>query len=264
MTDCSRLSCLALIFVMVLSGSMPASERVVINELHVDPDVKTERVEFVELHNPDASDVDLTGWYFSSGILFTFPAGAILPGGGYVVVAQDPSQIELKWGAGRFSIPEEFIFGPYGGKLSNEGERIVLCSPDGQIVDEVVYQLGFPWPTVGYPVPENTQGSGCSMQLVHPAFDNDLAGSWRSAFPSPLAQNSDVFLENIPPHIRQVAHTPKQPASGQVVTVTTKVTDPDGVASVMLMYQLVNPGSYIARHDAQYAANWHMVEMRRR
>jgi len=265
MTDCSPLSHLALILLMAFLGSMralePTAAAVVINELHIDPDVKTERVEFVELYNPQPEDVDLTGWYFETGVFFTFPPGSILPGNGYVIVAQDPSQIEAKWGSGRFSLPDELIFGPYGGKLSNEGERIVLCRPDGQVADEVAYQLGFPWPTVGDSVPKNLPGTGHSMQLVHPQFDNDLGGSWRPAFPTPLAQNSDVFLENIPPHIRQVAHTPKQPVSGQVVTITAKVTDPDGVASVMLMYQLVNPGSYIALDDAEYAANWTMVEM---
>jgi hypothetical protein len=38
---------------------------VVINEIHYDPDVKTELVEFVELHNVSDEAIDLTGWYFS-------------------------------------------------------------------------------------------------------------------------------------------------------------------------------------------------------
>ena len=56
-------------------------------------------------------------------------------------------------------------------------------------------------------------------------------------------------------------HSPKQPKSGEVVTITAKVTDPDGVASVTLLYQVVNPGAYIARFDAQYAQGWTSVAM---
>ncbi|MHC4324613.1 MAG: lamin tail domain-containing protein, partial [Planctomycetota bacterium] len=63
------------------------------------------------------------------------------------------------------------------------------------------------------------------------------------------------------PHIRQVKHSPKQPKSGEVVTVTAKVTDDDGVADVTLSYQVVEPGSYINIRDTQYYTNWTNVPM---
>jgi hypothetical protein len=46
--------------------------------------------------------------------------------------------------------------------------------------------------------------------------------------------------------------------SGQAVRITAKVTDPNGVGSVNLQYQVVQPGSYIELNDAAYtnAANW--------
>ena len=40
------------------------------------------------------------------------------------------------------------------------------------------------------------------------------------------------------------------------------MTDPEGVASVTLQYQLVNPGDYIAINDPRYATNWHNLTMR--
>ena len=63
--------------------------------------------------------------------------------------------------------------------------------------------------------------------------------------------------------MRQVDNSPQQPASGQAVTITAKVTDPEGVASVNLDYQLVNPGSYIPVEDPAYnaPANWTTVAM---
>jgi len=254
---------LAFSALMVLGGLRCCdahSTEVVINEIHSDPDVKTELVEYVELHNTSGQAVDLSGWYFCDGIFYTFDEGTTLPAGGYVIVCQSPSDILAKW-PGHFRRPEHVAFGPYGGKLDNEGEQIVLCSADGVVMDEVDYQLGFPWPTVGDPVPEDLPGTGYSMQLLNPLLDNDLAGSWRSAAPTPAAENSGVFGDNVPPHIRQVRHAPEQPKSGDVVTITAKVTDPDGVDRVTLLYQLVNPGNYFSREHRRLYKNWIPVDM---
>jgi len=229
---------------------------VVINEIHYDPDVKTELVEFIELHNTTAADIDLTGWYFTNAIAYQFPAVSILPADGYIVVAQNPAHIQAKWSSGRFIVPPHLIFGPFDGKLGNNGDRIELYNAQGDQIDRVDYQLGFPWPTVGDSVSESLPGTGHSIQLINPFLDNDLAGSWRSAIPTLVAFNASVYLDNTPPHIRQVKHSPKQPKSGRPVTITAKVTDSDGVADVTLSYQLVEPGSYINIRDFQYSTNW--------
>ncbi|BBO36039.1 lamin tail domain-containing protein [Lacipirellula parvula] len=60
---------------------------------------------------------------------------------------------------------------------------------------------------------------------------------------TPGAQNN-VFATNAAPAIRQVNHT-ENPVSGTSVTVSAKVTDPEGVASVVLQYQVVLPGQYL-------------------
>jgi len=62
--------------------------------------------------------------------------------------------------------------------------------------------------------------------------------------PTPGRINS-VYATNAPPAIRQVDHTPTLPTNGEPVKITAKVTDPDGVAGVVLQYQLVEPGAYI-------------------
>ncbi|HUU17365.1 MAG TPA: lamin tail domain-containing protein [Sedimentisphaerales bacterium] len=237
---------------------------VVINEIHYDPDVKTELIEFVELYNFGSTDVNLASWYFSDGISYRFESGAILPAGGYVIVAQNPAHIHAKWSGGRYVVPLALLFGPFEfeSKLDNDGEKIELCNAEGEEIDQVDYQLGFPWPIVGEGVPEDQLGSGHSIQLINPLFDNDLGGSWRSAYPTPAAQNTEVYVDNIPPHIRQVEHYPKQPKSGEFVTITAKVTDSDGVASVRLRYQVVEPGGYTNINDWQYHSNWVFVGMR--
>ena len=72
-----------------------------------------------------------------------------------------------------------------------------------------------------------------------------------------------VFATNAPPAIRQVAHSPRQPRSGQPVTLSAKVTDPDGVAQVTAQYQVVEPGSYAHREHPEYTNGWTTVSLQR-
>ncbi|MBL9128944.1 MAG: lamin tail domain-containing protein, partial [Verrucomicrobiales bacterium] len=136
----------------------------VIHEIHYDPPDRTQPAEFVELHNPSADPVSLAGWQLRGGVSFTFPAGATLPAAGYLVVAQNPDALRAAFGVS--------AFGPWIGRLRNEDERVELRDAEGGLVDRVDFQLGFPWPTVGTP-------PGNSIELVHPALDNDLGGNWR-------------------------------------------------------------------------------------
>lgn len=73
--------------------------------------------------------------------------------------------------------------------------------------------------------------------------------------PTPGAPNS-VYAHVAPPQVRQVDHAPAQPQSGEAVTVTAKITDPQGVSSVTLRYQEVAPGAYIRLTDAAYPTAW--------
>ena len=141
-----------------------ASAAVVINEIHYDPLDRTEHIEFVELYNSGPDAVDISSWHFTEGISFTFPAGSWIPADGYVVVAQDPAAVLAKFGV--------TAYGPYTGRLSNEGENVELRDAADARVDAVDYGVGFPWPTA-------PNGDGSSMELIHPSLDNNLGGSWR-------------------------------------------------------------------------------------
>ena len=67
-----------------------------INELHTNPDIKTELVEFIELHNAGVGEADLSGWRFTRGVDFRFPNVAI-PGRGYLVVAANVAAFRAKY-----------------------------------------------------------------------------------------------------------------------------------------------------------------------
>ncbi len=226
-------------------GAAEADLGIVINEIHCNPDDESERVEFIELHNAGSEAVNLSGWYFDEGLTYAFPAGTILLAGSYLIVAEAPDQIHLKWSSGRVGLDPDRVLGPYEGRLDNEGERVSLCNAAGQVVDEVGFGLGFPWPTVGSPVPEGTSGTGASMQLVNPRFDNSVGVNWRSATPTPLRENGEVLTTNACPFVREITWVPEHPKAGEPVTVTVKATDADGVIGVLMEYQVAEAGHYI-------------------
>jgi hypothetical protein len=204
---------------------------VVINEIHYNPDFNPVRESFIELYNNSDQSLDLSQWRVRGGVDYFFPSGTLLGPRGFLVVAEDPPTLLSRYGV--------TAFGPWTGGLNNEGERITLRDSLDQVIDEVDFQSEFPWPIAA-------NGNGPSAQLVHPDLDNDLGSSWRSAFPpTPGATNVGVFSTNAAPHIRQVNHSPNAPVSTNTVTITCKVTDPNGVAAVRLAYQVVAPGQFI-------------------
>lgn len=418
-----------------LSFQTPAfvAPSIVINEIHYDESDKTSKSEFIELYNNSQATVDLSGWYFSSGVKspigdFILANGTTLPSGAYLVVAQNPAALQAKFGYSG-------ALGPWSGKLSNSSEKITLRNAAGDVIDEVEYKLGFPWPTVGDP-PDP------SIDLINPDLDNTLGGSWRASSATPgtpttalitaasswkyfkgttepsspqsawrqlafddstwltgttptgygenfltttladmsggystvyfrktftvtdpssisslllrglvddginvwingshvaslnvgseniahtgtasgaienpnfvdfpltgvsshlvagtnviavqllnsnLAASSDAFFDadltpvtgggngptpgarnasfasDAAPALRQVNHSPKQPSAGQAVTITVKATDPGGVSSVSLDYQIVEPGDYIKITDPRYQTSWTTLPMR--
>jgi hypothetical protein len=165
---------------------------IIINELHIDESDKTRRGEFVELYNNSDSAIDVSNWYFSKGIKqpgppvadFVIPGGTTIAAGDYLVIAQDPAEIVSLFAYSG-------ALGPWSGKLSNEGETIILNDASGNVIDEVSYNLGFPWPTVGDP-------PSPSMELINPNLDNDLGGSWRSSgnVPAQSVSPADYILRN--------------------------------------------------------------------
>ena len=227
------LSCMA---ILGLFGN--AWAQVVINEILYEPSSPSAADRFVELYNTGNVAVGLSGWQLKGSIRFQFPSYTLIAPGGYLVVAQDPQGLRYKTGS--------VCLGPFDGALAGSG-LIVLQDPAGNVVDQVEYDLGFPWPT-------NT--SGRSIELINPNLDNAKAGAWRvyrygdpvsgvtQPWATPGTRNS-VWQANAPPFVEMVCHSPAQPASGRQIIVTAKVIDADGVASVMLAYQSVLAGSYI-------------------
>ncbi len=157
---------------------------VVINEIHYDPDVKTELIEFIELKNVGAETVDLDLVSFTDGIDFSFDNLEILTGE-YVVIVRDHDAFELRYG----SVVN--IAGEYAGRLNNGGERIRLEDAIGRVI------LDFSYEDDWYDV---TDGDGFSLTIIDPT--NPDPNSWgrkdswyasKYAGGSPGTDDSDII-----------------------------------------------------------------------
>lgn len=210
----------------------PLEVGLVINEVHYDAEPKTDFVEFIEILNTNSSPLDISGCSFTDGIDLTFPPGTILQPTEYAVITENANSLNS-----RFPLPPELQVFEYTGSLSNDGEKIDLRNQAGAILDTVDYQAEFPWPIT-------PNGEGDSMQLINATLDNDLGGAWRGDLPTPGLPNR-VFSITSPPLIRQVSHDPKQPLSTDPTIITAKITDPEGIGSATVLYQVVAPGDFI-------------------
>jgi hypothetical protein len=220
-------------------------DQLVINEIHHNPDRKNEAVEFIELYNPTAHEINLANWTLAGAVDYLFPPNAKIGAGGYAVLAQNPAALYNKFGV--------TALGPLSGQLNSEGDKLVLRNSRAEVIDSVAYGLGFPWPVVGDP-------PGFALELVNPTLDNAQPGFWRAGGPSPGQLNS-VWSDNPPPALSLVTHSPQSPTEQESVRITVQMTDTDGIASVLLYYQLVTPGNFITLYDPAYASERTMLPM---
>lgn len=154
---------------IVLGTAFTAKSQIVINEISYNPpESGTDSLEYIEIYNAGSSTVDITGYTFTSGIVYTFPT-FFLNNGAYVVVAVDSAAVENV-----FSVTGVFQW--TSGGLSNGGEPIALKDALGNLVDSVNYDDVAPWDATGA-----CDGGGHSLILCSPTADNNDGNNWSIA-----------------------------------------------------------------------------------
>jgi hypothetical protein len=140
---------------------------VMYNPLPSDP-IAGDEYEFIELKNTGSSTIPLAGITFTAGISYTFPAGASVPAGGFVVLPHNLMRFNERYGSA--------IGMEYTGSLSNGGERLTLVAADGSPIASVAYDDVAPWPTT-------PDGGGMSLvpKLHNPTGNPDVATIWRAS-----------------------------------------------------------------------------------
>ena len=137
------------IFVLLLFAiSNYANTEIVINEIgyniissnSISPDSRPN--DFIELYNPGPETINLKNYRFTKGIQYNFDKDVVMAPDSYYVIltaSMNPLIDYFK----RSNIPHVILS---TGKLSNSGERITLCRPDGTVADSVKYADQYPWP----------------------------------------------------------------------------------------------------------------------
>ncbi len=147
-----------------LNTSLRADSVVVFNEIMYHPGQTQTSGEWIELHNQMAVDVDISGWSIKDGVTYTFPEGTILPGGGYLLIAQSPAALETETGI-------TGIWGPFNGSLSNAGEKLRLENNSGRLMDAMEYNDKGDWPVA-------PDGAGVTLAKKHKNKASAAAENW--------------------------------------------------------------------------------------
>ncbi|MEK0448809.1 MAG: Inner spore coat protein [Verrucomicrobiota bacterium] len=227
----SRLSLLA-IPVTTIAFFASAKAEVQISEIMYHPASENSAEEYIELYNPDAVTVNISGWKFTSGISFTIPAATNIPPGGRLVVAANAAAFSAKYPA-----VTNFVAG-WTGQLSNSGNTITLKDDLLVTRDSVSYADDGDWATRrkdavadlgyrGWAWFSAADGGGKSLELINPALDNAKAQNWgdsTTADGTPGSVNS-IAAANVAPFITDVEHFPLLPRSTDPVTINARLLD---------------------------------------
>ena len=152
-------------------------------------DENGDRPDWIEIHNPDATTADLTGWHLTDSVTnlakWRFPATTI-PAKGYLVVFASSKNRAV---AGQ---PLHTNF-----SLSADGEFLALVKTDG-VTTTSVYSPSFPiqYPNISYGTPNNTvtstpiaPSSTCRWIVPTSAINPDFS-TWRNVSFTDSAWNS--------------------------------------------------------------------------
>jgi hypothetical protein len=124
--------------------------------------------EFIELQNVGNTPLELAGMSFTQGIDYTFPAGAQLAPGAYMVLVSNPDAFAQRY-------PQVQIGGVYGRRLSNNSETLTIEGPGGQTVLSMTYDDENGWPLTA-------DGWGDSLVLKDVNADPNDPKNWTASF----------------------------------------------------------------------------------
>jgi hypothetical protein len=146
----------------------PCSRRtpLVISEIMYNPAPRADlnNVEFLEIYNTNPWFQDISGYQVvSDNISYTFPAGTILNGGAFLVVAASPSSIQAVYGITN-------VVGPYIGSLKS-ADTLRLLDNLGAVLLSIPYSNVHPWPVAA-------DGTGHSIVLANPTYGEAQPQAW--------------------------------------------------------------------------------------
>ena len=159
----------SLLLILTFLISSLLSAQVILSEIHYNPanagTTLGNDLEFLEITNIGSSPTNISGYFFSDGISYSFPANTILQPNQSITLAKNKAVLESHTGL--------TIFGQYTGGLKNSSEKITLTTLSLDDVFSVEYDDFLPWPTLA-------DGLGKSLEYIGTGDQNDPS-SWTSS-----------------------------------------------------------------------------------
>ncbi|MEP7195657.1 MAG: lamin tail domain-containing protein [Saprospiraceae bacterium] len=138
--------------------------QVIINEINYNPpEAGQDLLEYLELYNSGANDVNLKNWYIDNGVNMLFP-DTTLKGFGYLVICVNQESFDTAYGFKAL----QWI----NGALRNDSEILTLKDSSGVAIDSVRYSDSNGWPS-------GPDGNGPSLELCRPEVDNYRSEYWK-------------------------------------------------------------------------------------
>lgn len=155
------------VFPTATPSATPIPE-LVLNEVSSDGNPN---LEWVEIHNPTGSSVDVSGWTIEDALTDdVFPTVSPIPAGGYAVVIGNASTVSVPSSAITITLGNSTI----GSGLNDTGDLIRLKTPATTIVDEMSYGNN----TTVFPTPPVAPDAGESVARNPNGVDTNTAGDW--------------------------------------------------------------------------------------
>ncbi|HON07857.1 MAG TPA: lamin tail domain-containing protein, partial [Verrucomicrobiota bacterium] len=168
--------------------------------------------EFIEIFNPSPTTITMSQqWRIDGGVEFYFPTNVSIASGEYALIVNFDPTNTAQLDAFKFQVgisnSNLKIFGPYSGKLANDGERVALeyqTIVDATlnqtafvIADEVIYFDRSPWPC-------GADGSGNSIQRVNTNKNGNDPENWNAQLPTPGLERTPI-----PPGVPEIVAQPR-------------------------------------------------------
>jgi PKD repeat protein len=153
-------------YITVTAPPAPLNAKIVITEIMYNPpETGVDTLEFIELYNNDTAAMNMENFYFSSGVIYTFPSVTMSPHS-YLIVAKSDTAMFNTFGVNVLKWTD--------GNLNNGGEPVILFDREGFLVDSVNYDDALPWDTLA-------DARGPSLELCDPDANNNDPLNWRAA-----------------------------------------------------------------------------------
>ena len=199
---------------------------IIINEINYksSPDINCE--DWVELYNDSDSIINLSGCKFSdsdSTHLYEIPLNSILSPKGYLVLCRKKDSFSSIF-------PNiKNVIGDLNFGLDSKGEKIILRTPAGIVIDSLTYDNKGEWSQLA-------DGEGYTLELKNSKLDNSLAGSWTSSkikggTPGEINSVNEPDINNYPKEFTLYQNYPNPFNAGTTIRYSIPTT---GIVKLMI------------------------------